>query len=128
MFRYLKDNFIPDLELCESETAKYDAYSDKLNAVFEFKFRFKHYDTLMIRHHKYHNLMDISSEQGKDVFFVSQTEKGFFVWDLNKTPQPELEYKFLPRSTYFASNKKSKSPCYNLDIKYAENLWNRGIK
>lgn len=63
----------------------------------ELKYRYTHYDDLLIQKDKYDSLL---SREG-NIRYICQTPKGIYSFDLRKIPEPKWMKERYPKSTYF---------------------------
>lgn len=101
LFTYIKDNYIPDLELAKDKYSAYDCFSKDNKMVIELKCRRSHYDTLFIEKMKYDKLIAL----GCEVRYVNSTPKGVYSFNLN-TLEPKWVDRTMKKQTDFSNNNK----------------------
>lgn len=99
LFKYLKDNYISDLQ-STSEYDYKDATSDKYNMVIELKCRTHHYDQLIIEWSKFEKLI-----KNKRCRYICSTPQGIYSFNLKKM---EIFWADIlaPQTTFFQNNDK----------------------
>jgi hypothetical protein len=86
--------------MSNSEFETHDCYSENEygyspTLYFELKCREKHYDDLIIEKSKWESLM----EKDGHSFYVSETPKGCWIFNIKKLPEPQWYEKLLPDTT-----------------------------
>ena len=95
LYEKLKQKYLPNLTLEDSEFTTHDCYSFAPVMFIELKCRDIHYDELLIEKVKYDALIN----KPGPVRYVSETPKGCWVFDIKKLPEPCWYEKLLPDTT-----------------------------
>lgn len=117
LFNYIKDNYMPDLELAKDKYSAYDCYSKKHKCVIELKCRRTHYDTLFIEKMKYDKLMSL----GCQVRYINSTPKGIYSFNLNTLDTHWVD-RTMKKQTDFSNNKKVVKKVMELKVSSAKVL------
>lgn len=89
----------PGLFLVEDVYSRWDAESEK--SVVELKSREKHYDTLLIERSKYSALVEEAIRSDRRAFYVVETPKGMWAFDLIRIGDIEWEIRSMPATTEY---------------------------
>jgi hypothetical protein len=100
LFDFLKEVYISDLEWSEDSYGCYDCYSVEYLLDIELKCRNKHYDDLIIEKSKYDRLIKRASQYNTKPFYINETPKGVYVFNLDKTSLDWSE-RNLPKTSHF---------------------------
>ena len=117
LFDYIKENYMPDLELAKDKYSAYDCYSKEHKCVIELKCRRTHYDTLFIEKMKYDKLMTL----GCEVRYINSTPKGIYSFNLN-TLKTNWVDRTMNKQTDFSNNKDVVKKVMEIDISLSTEL------
>ena len=117
LFNYIKENYMPDLELAKDKYSPYDCYSKKHKCVIELKCRRTHYDTLFIEKMKYDKLISM----GCQVRYINSTPKGVYSFNLN-TLKTKWVDRTMKKQTDFNNNSKVVKKVMELEVSSSVNL------
>ena len=101
LFKYLKENYINDLDWSEGDFSHHDCYSIQYNCDIELKCRNKHYDDLVIEKYKYEKLLLRAETYSTIPVYICQTPEGIFAFNLASLPMPSWETKGMPKTSHF---------------------------
>jgi hypothetical protein len=103
LFKWLKREYIPDLERSEDQYSFYDCYSDEFKIHIELKCRKVHYQSLIIEKRKYLALIKMCKQHKTKPIYINSTPNGvwaFYIEDLDI----EWQDKALPETTDFSNS------------------------
>jgi len=83
LFKIVKENHIPDLEMMQDPISREDAWSLECRARVELKCRSSHYDEFMIEKGKHDFLVNKCRRRSELPIYICSSPKGIFIWDLS---------------------------------------------
>lgn len=105
LFTFVKQNFIPDLEMSQVKYSRYDCYSLAYNMDVELKCRRAHYDELIIERSKHDALFERAMKFGTRPVYINSTPLGVWAFYISHIPI-KWEKRDLPRNTDFGDQGK----------------------
>jgi hypothetical protein len=99
LFKYIKATYLEDLKRSNDAFEYIDATSDGYRMVVELKCRHTHYDELLLEKDKYESLMQQANSLGYTPFYINETPKGIYAFNLRKITI-KWTTRRLPASTF----------------------------
>lgn len=121
LFKYLKDNYYPDLVKSTNPLSRWDCYSATANHRIELKCRTSHYDDLMIEEKKFKAMLNHCDGTFEIPMYINSTPKGIYRFNL-KQFRPRWQVKLLRKTTHFSESQKINKRVAFLKINRAEKL------
>ena len=84
LFSYLKMRYLQDLKMSKDTYEQHDCTSAYGKLLLELKCRSTHYDELLLEADKYEALMTQAKELGYAPWYVNNTPKGIYAFNLTK--------------------------------------------
>ena len=122
LFEFLKERFLPDLEMSEEPMSHWDCYSAQWAFDIELKCRRTHYDELLIEKMKYDNLIARSAKFETNPIYINSTPVGIYVFRL-ATIEIKWETKRMPATTDFARKAKVDKVVGFLNVNQAKQIY-----
>lgn len=105
LFKYLKDNYYPDLVKSTNPLSRWDCYSAIANHRIELKCRSAHFDALLIEKKKYKALLEHCKGTFEIPMYINSTPEGVYRFNL-KQFRPRWTVKKLRKTTHFSEHQK----------------------
>ena len=105
LFKYLKDNYYPDLVKSTNPLSRWDCYSAIANHRIELKCRSTHFDALLIEKKKYKALLEHCKGTFEIPMYINSTPEGVYRFNL-KQFRPRWTVKKLRKTTHFSEHQK----------------------
>ena len=121
LFKYLKDNYYPDLVKSTNPMSRWDCYSAIANHRIELKCRTAHYDDLMIEKKKYVAMLAHCKGTFEVPIYINSTPEGIYRFNL-KQFRPRWQVKSLRKTTHFSEKQMVDKTIGFLKITKAEKI------
>ena len=118
LFDHLRETRFPDLRRSEGQFDTFDCISDEKAAFIELKCRNTHYDELLIEKKKYDRLLIEAHQRELEPWYINSTPLGKWAFHLSMLPEPMWEERWLPITTEFANNLKTRKIVGFIHITY----------